>query len=623
DKRKYLDSRMPTEPILFQYDKIEVLTEDGFVPLKAISRHRIETEDDKLLIIETEDGNVLRVTRSHPVILADGSIKRADELKEGDELLSTDLSINLSEDIELQNDFAYLIGFMIAEGCWGHQTKEYSIVSQKKNTEEREKIEEILKKLGIPYSENNEFNIVFSTTRMGRYIRNHLRLQSKSYKKNLPTFIFSLKRESIGAIISGLIDGDGNIDRGSVVRIHSTSYTLLMQLKTLLGALGINATVRYALNKSGEKWRDAYVLRFRVDKDILPLFNQSIKLRNIKPKKKASPKFSTKVTKVLEAKHNSEYVYDITTENQHFLISNIVVHNSNFDTYLAPFIRYDGLSQREVEQALQEFFFNMNVPTRVGFQCLSEDTKILTPEGWKAYDQVKIGDLIYTFNLETQKLELKPVKDVFVRKYKGKMYNLRNRTQDQLISPRHRVVRQVFNSKKYRMEPIEKIATLKSPIPIPVLGENDNPDLDVSDEELKLIAWILSEGSIEKNGSRRVSIYQSKNANPEKYEEIISLLKHFNFEFDVREQSGWSTCQHIRLSPTSSKTVHEWLKGEKTFPKWLYRLSKRQARIFLETYIKGNGWKEKYRNRIITTSEDILEGLEALAVLAGFNFSTR
>jgi len=41
---------------------------------------------------------------------------------------------------------------------------------------------------------------------------------------------------------------------------------------------------------------------------------------------------------------------------------------SNFDTYLAPFIRYDQLSQKDVEQALQEFFFNMNVPTRVGFQ---------------------------------------------------------------------------------------------------------------------------------------------------------------------------------------------------------------------------------------------------------------
>ena len=41
---------------------------------------------------------------------------------------------------------------------------------------------------------------------------------------------------------------------------------------------------------------------------------------------------------------------------------------SNFDTYLAPFIYYDGLDEKEVKQALQEFFFNINIPTRVGFQ---------------------------------------------------------------------------------------------------------------------------------------------------------------------------------------------------------------------------------------------------------------
>ena len=41
---------------------------------------------------------------------------------------------------------------------------------------------------------------------------------------------------------------------------------------------------------------------------------------------------------------------------------------SNFDTLLAPFIRYDNLSYKEVKQALQEFIFNVNVPTRVGFQ---------------------------------------------------------------------------------------------------------------------------------------------------------------------------------------------------------------------------------------------------------------
>ena len=41
---------------------------------------------------------------------------------------------------------------------------------------------------------------------------------------------------------------------------------------------------------------------------------------------------------------------------------------SNFDTLLAPFIRYDHLTYKEVKQALQEFMFNVNVPTRVGFQ---------------------------------------------------------------------------------------------------------------------------------------------------------------------------------------------------------------------------------------------------------------
>lgn len=41
---------------------------------------------------------------------------------------------------------------------------------------------------------------------------------------------------------------------------------------------------------------------------------------------------------------------------------------SNFDTLLAPFVYYDNLDEHQVKQALQEFVFNVNVPTRVGFQ---------------------------------------------------------------------------------------------------------------------------------------------------------------------------------------------------------------------------------------------------------------
>lgn len=42
---------------------------------------------------------------------------------------------------------------------------------------------------------------------------------------------------------------------------------------------------------------------------------------------------------------------------------------SNFDTLLAPFIRHDGLTYQQVKQSVQEFVFNLNIPTRVGFQA--------------------------------------------------------------------------------------------------------------------------------------------------------------------------------------------------------------------------------------------------------------
>jgi len=64
----------------------------------------------------------------------------------------------------------------------------------------------------------------------------------------------------------------------------------------------------------------------------------------------------------------------------------------NFDTYLAPFIRYDKLSYRDVKQSMQEFIFNMNIPTRVGFQTpFTNVTLDLTVPSNIANDYVIIG----------------------------------------------------------------------------------------------------------------------------------------------------------------------------------------------------------------------------------------
>jgi len=65
---------------------------------------------------------------------------------------------------------------------------------------------------------------------------------------------------------------------------------------------------------------------------------------------------------------------------------------SSVDTYLAPFIRYDHLRYDEVKQAVQEFVFNMNVPTRSGFQSpFSNITLDLHPHGETAREAAILG----------------------------------------------------------------------------------------------------------------------------------------------------------------------------------------------------------------------------------------
>ncbi|MEA1963324.1 MAG: ribonucleoside triphosphate reductase [Patescibacteria group bacterium] len=80
---------------------------------------------------------------------------------------------------------------------------------------------------------------------------------------------------------------------------------------------------------------------------------------------------------------------------------------SNFDTYLAPFIRYDNLSYEEVKQCIQEFLFNINVPTRVGFQTpFTNITMDLIPTGQVCEENIIIGGKIMKENYKDFQREM-------------------------------------------------------------------------------------------------------------------------------------------------------------------------------------------------------------------------
>ena len=87
---------------------------------------------------------------------------------------------------------------------------------------------------------------------------------------------------------------------------------------------------------------------------------------------------------------------------------------SNFDTLLAPFVRYDNLDYKQVKQALQEFVFNMNIPTRVGFQTpFSNITMDLTVPSYYAKQNVIIGGEIMEETYEEFQKEMDMINKAF------------------------------------------------------------------------------------------------------------------------------------------------------------------------------------------------------------------
>ncbi len=294
---------------------------------------------------------------------------------------------------------------------------------------------------------------------------------------------------------------------------------------------------------------------------------------------------------------------------------------SSFDTYLAPFVRKDHLGYAEVRQSIQELIYNLNVPSRWGTQCVDEETECLTEQGWRRYHQLEVGEKIATFDWRENRLEYLEPLAMKAYDFEGEMYVLRNRTQEQWITPGHKVVRKIFNTKdRWVLEEIEQVAQLKSPVIVPTAWETPSR-AEVDDKLVMLLAWVVSEGNFDFSaGRRRVSLFQSQ-GNPENAAEIEWLLAGLGFSYHRAEKTGTYAnyiCYRYRLNKEGSEHILRYT-DRKCVPSLIRTLSARQIRLFLDTYIKGDGNVEANgRTRIYTKDPRNLDALQELCVLAGF-----
>ncbi len=88
---------------------------------------------------------------------------------------------------------------------------------------------------------------------------------------------------------------------------------------------------------------------------------------------------------------------------------------SSFDTYMAPFVRKDNLNYKEVKQSVQQFVFNLNVPSRWGTQTPFTNITLdwVCPEDMKKKQPI-IGGEIMNFTYGDCQKEMDMVNKAFI-----------------------------------------------------------------------------------------------------------------------------------------------------------------------------------------------------------------
>lgn len=236
-------------------------------------------------------------------------------------------------------------------------------------------------------------------------------------------------------------------------------------------------------------------------------------------------------------------------------------------------------------------------------RCHDDQTELLTENGWCRYDEVSVGDRVLTRNMETGASEWQALSDVYVADYEGPMHYFHSRSVDFAVTPHHRMVVAPYHTDRAEFVHMEDLseATIGNRY-IPKTASGKKIDLEgISDDELRLVGWILTDGSIvAQTGGHDVIIWQSK---PHGRTEIVRLLEMLGCKYseserdrDIKEIRGVALKKRplvqarYAIHRESGKRFSDLLGGSGSLlPDWVWDLSERQVKVLLEGLMAGDG----------------------------------
>lgn len=342
---------------------------------------------------------------------------------------------------------------------------------------------------------------------------------------------------------------------------------------------------------------------------------------------------------------------------------------SSADTYLAPFVRelrkkiekeyrdvismtggtvdehvnadrlkeyVDEKLHKEVYQCIQELIFNLNVPSRWG--CVPLDTEVLTPNGWKHYDELQKNDEIFSYNTDTKTLELDRVKAIVKKKNTSGVlhcYINEKKGYEQCVTPEHRVIHKKLGSSEYQISRSEELWTAavrqaakldKKTVGLVNFANGFNNDNDgLTDEEVMLAAFIYTDGILDWRKNKTVIhkigwLKSSKRWGRKEFKECSRKLgldwKH-KHKCVLRRVNGveWTCDMHsYRCYGDSARKIAELIGHKTSIHERFFRMNERHAKLFLDTWRKTDG----YGASLQCDSELIASQIQHIAMLAGY-----
>jgi superfamily II DNA or RNA helicase len=270
-----------------------------------------------------------------------------------------------------------------------------------------------------------------------------------------------------------------------------------------------------------------------------------------------------------------------------------------------------------------------------GFDCLDEETEILTEQGWRGIEQIQKHDLVYSLNRNTGKMELTPVLEYVERRVQPdeKMFTIQSQHVNIRTTEGHEFHIKYRDpgkkgalSRNWLTKTGRQLSERKSSYALPLSAEIDDlPGLPLTDDEIRFIAWFMTDGGFV---GTEISISQSK----EYHHEIRALLTRLGFDFRERMRTncgGFSTetalpNYEFRIPKGNGQIKRNgWIKYapylDKKVSPLLHCMTKRQFQIFWEELLKGDGaQQENHSGWLWCSNKEKADAYTHMAVIRGY-----